>query len=138
MSGTQNRTTKERRTARRWYGNERRHGGDRRRDAYKQFARDLPARFLKLYGTPRERVLYLVSEYCHGCDESLQIDLAQALLPTLQTVAHLGGSEIPEEHLDACEVAVGRCVRQNELETGRWDTACMEAADDSTNRPHVV
>jgi hypothetical protein len=79
-----------------------------------------------MHGTPRERVLYLVSEYCRGCDDSLQIDLAQALLPTLQSVAGLHGGEISEEHLLACEAAVERCVMHNELETGRWDTACTE------------
>jgi hypothetical protein len=77
-------------------------------------------------GTPRERVLYLVSQYCRGCDEALQIDLAQALLPTLQAVVSLDGGEVSEEHRQACEVAVGRCVKQNELTTGRWDTACVE------------
>lgn len=80
-------------------------------------------------GTPRERVLYLVSEYCRGCDESLQIDLAQALLPTLQSVASLDGGNISEEHLLACEAAVEKCVKHNEMQTGRWDTACLEDSE---------
>ncbi len=50
-----------------------------------------------MHGTPRERILYLVDEYCRGCDESLQVDLAQALLPTLQAVVSLDGGEISEE-----------------------------------------
>ena len=84
-----------------------------------------------MLGTPRERVLYLVCEYCRGCDESLQIDLAQALLPTLQSVARLDGGEVSEEHLLACEAAVERCVKYNEMQTGRWDTACVEEPESS-------
>jgi len=125
------RKAKERRTAHRWSLSERRSGGERRDGAYKEFARALPARFLKMNGTPRERVLYLVSEYCRGCDESLQVDLAQALLPTLQTVISSRGDKIFEDHRLECEAAVERCVKRNELETGRWHTACAEGEVES-------
>ena len=126
MSNTHDRTIQDRRTARRWTSKERRRGGDRRDGAYKEFARQLPNRYLEMRGTPRERILYLVSEYCRGCDESLQIDLAQALLPILQTVVTFDEGEVTEEHRLACEAAVAKCVKRNELETGRWDTACRE------------
>ena len=79
-----------------------------------------------MHGTPRDRVLFLVGEYCRGCDESLQVDLAQALLPVLQAIVTFDGGEVTEEHRLACETAVTKCVKQNELETGRWDTACRE------------
>jgi len=126
MPEPNSRISNERRSARRWSRVERRKGGDRRGEAYKEFARALPARFLMMHGTPRERVLYLVNEYCCGCEESLKVDLAQALLPTLQAVVHQPRREISEEHMRACELAVERCVRQNEMETGRWDTPCMD------------
>ena len=131
MPNTNDRTTKDRRSVRRWTSEERRKGGDRRDGAYREFARQLPNRYLEMAGTPRERVLYLVSEYCRGCDESLQIDLAQALLPILQTVVTFDGGEVTEEHLLACEAAVAKCVKQNELETGRWDTACQEETEET-------
>jgi hypothetical protein len=131
MSGEHNRTIKERRSAHRWSATERRRGGDRREGAHKDFARALPGKFLDMHGTPRERILYLVSEHCRGCDESLQADLAQALLPTLHAVVSLDGGEISEEHRLACEAAVDKCVQQNELETGRWETACMKEPEES-------
>jgi hypothetical protein len=90
-----------------------------------------------MHGTPRERVLYLVSEYCRGCDDSLQVDLAQALLPTLQTVIAIDGGVVSEEHRLACEAAVERCVKQNELETGRWDTACVEDPEEPEHDSNV-
>jgi hypothetical protein len=130
MPHGRNRTIKDRRSAHRWSAAERRRGGDRREGAYKAFARALPDRFLKQHGTPRERVLYLVSEYCRGCDDSLQVDLSQALLPTLQTVVGVEGGVVSEEHRLACEAAVERCVKQNELDMGRWDTACLEDPDE--------
>ena len=97
MPGEQNRTIKERRSAHRWSATERRRRGDRSEGAHKDFARALPGRFMNMHGTPRERILYLVDEYCRGCDESLQVDLAQALLATLQAVVSLDGGEISEE-----------------------------------------
>jgi hypothetical protein len=134
MSETADRTPEDRRWARRWSLHERRQGGDRRNDAYKSFARQLPEKFLEMQGPPRDRVLCLVSQYCRGCDESLQIDLAQALLPTLQAIVRLDGGVVTEEHRLACEAAVGRCVQQNELATGRWITACGDGAEQSESK----
>ena len=126
MTTPDDRTVKERRHHKRWAATERRQGGDRREGAYRDFARKLPAEFSNMHGSPRERVLHLVNQYCRGCDESLRADLAQALLPTLQAIGTLDGGVVSEEHQQACEAAVERCVRQNELDTGRWETACVE------------
>lgn len=126
MNEITDRSTIERRQNRRWASDERRRGGDRREGAYKRFARQLPEAFLKMKGSPRKRVMLLVQHYCCGCDESLQADLAQALLPTLQTVVTLDGGVVSEEHRIECEEAVERCVMLNEQATGRWDPACME------------
>ena len=120
------RTAKERRQSKRWSATERRQGGDRRTGAYRDFARKLPAEFINLHGSPRERVMRLLNQYCRGCDESLKADLAQALLPTLQAVVTLDGGLVSWEHQEACEAAVEHCVKQNELDAGRWDTACTE------------
>ncbi len=95
------------------------------------FARQLPDEFMNMHGNPRERVLSLVKRYCRGCDELLQADLAQALLPTLQAIVALDGGKIHEEHRQECEAVVKECVRQNELATGRWGTACVECPEQS-------
>jgi len=126
MTEMANRVTKERRSSQSWSRVERRKGGDRRVGAHKDFARRLPEAFMDMTGSPRNRVMHLVREYCCGCDEALQADLAQALLPTLQTIATLDGGVVSEEHLEECEAAVERCVRLNELATGRWEPACVE------------
>ena len=124
MTGTDERDIKERRRGKKWSATERRQGGDRRDGAHRDFARKLPSEFTNMLGSPRERVKHLVNLYCRGCDESLKADLAQALLPTLQAIVTLDGGEVSEEHRQACETAVESCVRQNELNTGRWETAC--------------
>ena len=126
MREQSDRTDKERRHGKKWSATERRRGGDRRDGAYRAFARKLPAEFIHLHGSPRERVIHLVNQYCRGCDESLKADLAQALLPTLQAIVKLDGGLVSWEHQEACEAAVEHCVRQNELDTGRWETACAE------------
>ena len=129
MTDSNERSVEDRRRTRRWTKHERRKGGDRRDDAYKEFARQLPDKFVNMYGTPRERVMRLVGQYCRGCEESLQADLAQALLPTLQAIVTLDGGVVSESHRLECEAAVGRCVRDNELATGRWGTACVDGTD---------
>jgi hypothetical protein len=126
MPKSDDRNVKERRRHKKWSATERRHGGDRRDGAYSDFARKLPAEFTNMHGSPRERVMRLVNQYCRGCDEKLQADLAQALLPTLQAIVTLDGGMISEEHRQACEAAVERCVNKNELATGRWETACTD------------
>ncbi len=126
MTDTNDRITNERRRSHRWSASERRRGGDRRDKAHKAFARQLPDKYMSMFGSPRERVLSLVKQYCRGCDELLQADLAQAVLPTLQTIETLDGGVVTEEHKLECETAVEKCVRQNELATGRWETACVE------------
>ncbi len=126
MPDKHDRDAKERRRNKKWSATERRQGGDRRDGAFRDFARELPAEFSKLHGNPRERVRRLVGLYCRGCDESLQADLAQALLPTLQAITTLDGGVVSEEHRQACESAVEHCVSKNELEKGRWETACTD------------
>jgi len=128
MPDRNDRNPEQRRQRRQRLTAERRKGGDRRAGAYKTFARQLPDRFVSMSGSPRERVLDLVQQYCLGCDESLQADLAQALLPTLQTIVTLDGGVITEGHRKECETVVERCVRQNELATGRWTPACEDDA----------
>lgn len=126
MTQSDNRGHKERRKqGRRWSSRERRQGGDRRLGAYSEFAQRLPTAYVELNGRPRERVMKLVREYCDGCDEKLQADLAQALLPTLQGIGKFDDGNIMDEHRAACEAVVKTCVLKNEIETGRWDTACV-------------
>jgi len=129
MANHKDRVLKERRERKQRPATERRQGGDRRNGAYRAFAQQLPDGFVSLAGSPRDRVLRLLRQYCIGCDESLQADLAQALLPTLQTMLTLDGGVISESHRSECEALVERCVKQNELATGRWRTSCTESSD---------
>jgi hypothetical protein len=129
MPEDDNRNVEERRRTRRWHSTERRQGGDRRDGAFRDFSRKLPIEFITERGTPRERVMRLLNRYCRGCSESLKADLAQALLPTLHAVVKEDGGLVSMEHKEACEAAVEHCVKKNELDAGRWDTACSEDQD---------
>ena len=126
MPDKKDRLTEERRRSTRWTATERRKGGDRRHGSYRDFARKLPEEFITERGNPRERVMRLLNRYCKGCSESLRADLAQALLPTLQEVVLHDGGLVSLEHQEECEAAVERCVKKNELDTGRWESACTD------------
>ena len=86
--------------------------------------------FITERGAPRERVMRLLNRYCRGCSDSLKADLAQALLPTLHSVALQDDGVVSTEHQAECEAAIEFCVKKNELDTGRWETACSDHDQD--------
>ncbi len=78
----------------------------------RKLARRLPDEFLKLSGTPIDRVTELVNQSWPSCAALARAQLAHALLLPLEALIDRGGAVITDRKRQACEDLVASWLRR--------------------------